>query len=96
MGFGLMGLSSAYGAVEPTEKRLKVLDRAYELGERFWDSADVYRDSEDLVGEWFKRTGKRGDVGSSPCPKPSAKKALEKRRPQRDGILSTLFIEKQG
>lgn len=41
MGLGLMGLSTAYGAVGPTEERLKVLDRAYELGERFWDSADV-------------------------------------------------------
>lgn len=57
-----MGLSSAYGAVESTEERLKVLDRAYELGETFWDSADVYADSEDLVGEWFKRSGKRNDV----------------------------------
>ena len=41
MGFGLMGLSIAYGAVESTEERLKVLDRAYEMGETFWDSADV-------------------------------------------------------
>lgn len=41
LGFGLMGLSGAYGTIESTEDRLKVLDRAYELGERFWDSADV-------------------------------------------------------
>lgn len=41
MGFGLMGLSSAYGAVESTEERLKVLDRAVRLGETFWDTADV-------------------------------------------------------
>ena len=41
LGFGLMGLSGAYGAVESTEDRLRVLDRAYELGETFWDSADV-------------------------------------------------------
>ncbi|KAL8882391.1 MAG: hypothetical protein Q9198_000608 [Flavoplaca austrocitrina] len=62
LGFGLMGLSGAYGAVDSTEDRLKVLDRAYELGETFWDSADVYADSEELVGEWFKRNGKRGDI----------------------------------
>ncbi|KAL8674741.1 MAG: hypothetical protein Q9168_000825 [Polycauliona sp. 1 TL-2023] len=62
LGFGLMGLSGAYGTIEPTEDRLKVLDRAYELGERFWDSADVYADSEELVGQWFKRTGKRDDI----------------------------------
>ncbi|KAL9038099.1 MAG: hypothetical protein Q9214_005417 [Letrouitia sp. 1 TL-2023] len=41
MGFGLMGLSIAYGDAGPTEERLKVLDRAYELGETFWDSADA-------------------------------------------------------
>lgn len=41
MGFGLMGLSIAYGDSGSTEERLKVLDRAYELGETFWDSADV-------------------------------------------------------
>ncbi|KAL9632557.1 MAG: hypothetical protein Q9204_003735 [Flavoplaca sp. TL-2023a] len=68
LGFGLMGLSGAYGAVNSTEDRLKVLDRAYELGETFWDSADVrkprtvYADSEELVGEWFKRNGKRDDI----------------------------------
>ncbi|KAI4268923.1 MAG: hypothetical protein L6R38_007677 [Xanthoria sp. 2 TBL-2021] len=62
LGFGLMGLSGAYGTIESTEDRLKVLDRAYELGERFWDSADVYADSEDLVGEWFRRNGKRDDI----------------------------------
>ena len=62
MGFGLMGLSAVYGQVGSDEGRMKVLDRAYELGERFWDSADAYADSEDLVGKWFKRTGKRDEV----------------------------------
>ena len=62
MGFGLMGLSIAYGAPGSDEERLKILDRAYELGERFWDSADVYGDNEDLLGKWFKRTGKREEV----------------------------------
>ena len=34
-----MGLSAFYGKPEPDEERFKVLDRAYELGERFWDTA---------------------------------------------------------
>ena len=38
LGFGLMGLSSFYGATESDELRFKVLDRAIELGETFWDS----------------------------------------------------------
>ena len=62
LGFGLMGLSIGYGVVPSDENRLALLDRAYELGSRFWDSSDVYGDSEALVGKWFKRTGKRDDV----------------------------------
>ncbi|KAL8689108.1 MAG: hypothetical protein Q9218_005143 [Villophora microphyllina] len=62
LGFGAMGLSAFYGAPAADEERFKVLDRAYELGETFWDSADIYMDSEDLLGKWFKRTGKRSEI----------------------------------
>ncbi|KAK4693869.1 pyridoxine 4-dehydrogenase, partial [Lecanoromycetidae sp. Uapishka_2] len=62
LGFGAMGLSAFYGKPEPDEERFKVLDRAYELGEHFWDSADIYQDNEDLIGKWFKRTGKRDEI----------------------------------
>ena len=41
MGFGLMGLSAFYGAPETDEARFRVLDRAWEMGETFWDSADM-------------------------------------------------------
>lgn len=44
LGFGTMGLSAFYGAPASDEERFKVLDRAYELGETNWDSADVYMD----------------------------------------------------
>ncbi|CAG1960988.1 unnamed protein product [Fusarium graminearum] len=54
VGFGLMGLSIAYGAAEPDEERLKVLDRAWELGCTNWDTANIYGDNEDLIGKWFK------------------------------------------
>ena len=57
-----MGLSGFYGEIESDEGRFKVLDKAYEMGETFWDTADVYADSEDLIGKWFKRTGKRNDI----------------------------------
>ncbi len=39
IGFGLMGLSYAYGFAGSDEDRFKVLDRAYELGCTNWDSA---------------------------------------------------------
>jgi aryl-alcohol dehydrogenase-like predicted oxidoreductase len=41
IGFGSMGLSSAYGKPEPDEARFKVLDRASELGSTFWDTSDA-------------------------------------------------------
>ncbi|KAJ7281059.1 NADP-dependent oxidoreductase domain-containing protein [Mycena rebaudengoi] len=62
IGFGAMGIAGAYGAVGDDEERFKVLDAAYNAGCTFWDTADVYRDSEDLIGKWFKRTGKRDEI----------------------------------
>jgi len=61
-GFGVMGLSSFYGKPGSDEERFEVLDRAHELGQHFWDSADMYGDSEDLLGKWFKKSGKRNDI----------------------------------
>ena len=54
LGFGLMGPSMEHGQDES--------DRALELEERFWDNADVYGDSEDIIGKWFKQTDKRNEV----------------------------------
>ncbi|KAI1154383.1 putative aldo-keto reductase [Nemania diffusa] len=62
LGLGLMGLSSFYGVPPSDEERLKLLDRAYELGCTHWDSAALYGDSEELLGKWFQRTGKRKDI----------------------------------
>ncbi|KAI1078632.1 aldo/keto reductase [Whalleya microplaca] len=62
LGFGLMGLSHAYGRAPGDEERFAILDRAVELGATFWDTADLYADSELLLGKWFKRTGKRDQI----------------------------------
>lgn len=41
LGFGLMGMSmSIYGETVSDEERFKVLDRALELGETFWDTSE--------------------------------------------------------
>ncbi|KZO91918.1 Aldo/keto reductase [Calocera viscosa TUFC12733] len=57
VGFGAMGIGG--GVHGPTgmslDERLKVLDRAFELGCTFWDTANIYGDSEALIGEWFRR-----------------------------------------
>ncbi len=39
-----------------------MLDKTFELGERFWDSADAYNDNEELIGKWFAKTGNRDKV----------------------------------
>jgi len=41
IGFGAMGISAFYGKPDEDFKRLQVLDRAYELGSRHWDTADM-------------------------------------------------------
>lgn len=39
LGFGLMGLSGFYGTPPNDEERFQLLDRAFELGETFWDTS---------------------------------------------------------
>ena len=41
LGFGLMGLShDTYGSIPSDEESFAILDRAYELGARSWDSSE--------------------------------------------------------
>ncbi|KAI6043906.1 NADP-dependent oxidoreductase domain-containing protein [Pisolithus marmoratus] len=62
IGFGAMGISAFYGPTEPDEERFKVLDAAFDYGCTFWDTANIYGDSEELLGKWFKHTGKRASI----------------------------------
>ncbi|OJT15659.1 Aldo-keto reductase yakc [NADP(+)] [Trametes pubescens] len=62
IGYGAMGIAAIYGDKLTEEERFKVLDTLYELGCTNWDTADIYADSEDLIGKWFKRTGKRNEI----------------------------------
>ncbi|CAF0897401.1 unnamed protein product [Rotaria sordida] len=55
IGYGAMGLSAFYGSCASDEERFKVLDRAIELGSNFIDTADVYGDSEELIGKYLKK-----------------------------------------
>ena len=55
--------SAFYGQPKPDEERFKVLDKVYDEGDLFWDTADMYQDSEDLLGKWFKlNPGKRDHI----------------------------------
>ncbi|KAF9048237.1 Aldo/keto reductase [Hymenopellis radicata] len=63
IGYGSMGLSGGfYGAADSDEERFKVLDAAHAKGCTFWDTAHIYGDSEELLGKWFKHSGKRSDI----------------------------------
>ncbi|KAG9120650.1 hypothetical protein FRC07_003786 [Ceratobasidium sp. 392] len=63
IGFGAMGIGGfAYGKAEDDEARFQVFDKLVELGCTNWDTADIYGDSEELIGKWFKRTGKRNQI----------------------------------
>ena len=55
IGFGMMGLSGTYGAFPSDEERFKILDQAIELGCTHFDTSDIYGDSEDLLGKYFKK-----------------------------------------
>ncbi|KAF2848934.1 aldo/keto reductase-like protein [Plenodomus tracheiphilus IPT5] len=63
LGFGLMGLSAFYGDLKPDSERLAILDHAHKVGERFWDTSDLYGDNEVLLGKWFAANpDKRKDI----------------------------------
>ncbi|KDQ50793.1 hypothetical protein JAAARDRAFT_164409 [Jaapia argillacea MUCL 33604] len=62
IGYGAMGIAAFYGTVESDEERFKVFDALLEKGCTNWDTANVYADSEELIGKWFKRTGKRDQI----------------------------------
>lgn len=39
-----------------------MLEHALNIGFTFWDTSDIYGDNEDLLGEWFKMSGRRSEV----------------------------------
>jgi diketogulonate reductase-like aldo/keto reductase len=57
-----MSLGSVYGSAGTIEDKVAFLEHAHAIGSRFWDTADVYFDSEDAVGAWVKESGNRDDV----------------------------------
>ncbi|KAJ5810446.1 NADP-dependent oxidoreductase domain-containing protein [Penicillium pulvis] len=62
VGLGLMSIGDVYGSAGTLEDKIAILEHAHATGQRFWDTADLYADSEDVVGEWVQRSGKRNDI----------------------------------
>ncbi|KAG6908481.1 hypothetical protein DXG01_004484 [Tephrocybe rancida] len=61
IGFGAMSMGAAYGKVDEEEAFI-TLTHAADRGMTFWDTADIYGDSEKLLGRWFSQTGRRSDI----------------------------------
>ncbi|OOF90912.1 hypothetical protein ASPCADRAFT_10053 [Aspergillus carbonarius ITEM 5010] len=62
IGLGTMSLGGAYNQHNTLTEKLAFLSHAHSMGQTFWDTADIYFSSEAVIGEWFKRTGKRDDI----------------------------------
>lgn len=65
IGLGLGSLGGFYGPAGTLDEKVGVLEHAYSAGVRFWDMADVYADSEEVVGEWVRRAGNDTTTTSS-------------------------------
>ena len=50
-----MVLSIFYGTPASDDELFKVFDRVIQLGSTYIDTADMYGDSEDLLGKYFKK-----------------------------------------
>ena len=51
-----------FGIATPPDEAAAMLARALDAGITLVDTADVYRESEQVVGEVLERTGRRDDV----------------------------------
>ncbi|KII90975.1 hypothetical protein PLICRDRAFT_39564 [Plicaturopsis crispa FD-325 SS-3] len=58
IGYGAM----PYGKVGTSDDFLTFFDEVYSRGCTFWDTADIYGNSEELIGKWFIKTGKRKQI----------------------------------
>ncbi|KZT35662.1 aldo-keto reductase, putative [Sistotremastrum suecicum HHB10207 ss-3] len=63
LGFGAMGISAFYSTGKTTdEEALDLLSHIADARCTFWDTSDIYGNNEDIIGEWFKKTGRRKEI----------------------------------
>ncbi|KAF7968831.1 hypothetical protein HWV62_29238 [Athelia sp. TMB] len=62
LGFGTMGIGAWYGPTPDEAASMDVLSYAADRGVTFWDTADIYKTSEETLGNWFAKTGRRSDI----------------------------------
>ncbi|KAL1593754.1 hypothetical protein SLS60_010486 [Paraconiothyrium brasiliense] len=64
IGLGCMGMSisAVTGEQRNEEEIYNTLTTAADMGITFWDTSDFYFDNEELLGEWFSKTGRRNEI----------------------------------
>ncbi|EED83286.1 predicted protein [Postia placenta Mad-698-R] len=62
IGFGAMGLGAFYGKRADEKQAFETLSYAADRGVTFWDTADIYGNSEETLGKWFAQTGRRSEI----------------------------------
>ena len=45
------------------DERIDFIEEVHKRGCLNWDTAEGYADSEELIGKWIAKSGKRNDVG---------------------------------
>ncbi|KIJ49940.1 hypothetical protein M422DRAFT_777270, partial [Sphaerobolus stellatus SS14] len=62
IGLGAMSLGTfLYGSTDKDES-FKMLSFTADRGVTFWDTSDIYGDSEEVLGKWFTTTGRRSEI----------------------------------
>ncbi|KAI5120877.1 hypothetical protein M0805_008249 [Coniferiporia weirii] len=61
VGLGTMGMGAWYGKTDK-DAAYESLTYAADRGMTFWDTADIYGTPEQLIGEWFAKSGRRADI----------------------------------
>ncbi|KLO06560.1 Aldo/keto reductase [Schizopora paradoxa] len=61
IGLGTMGIGAFYGSTDHNAAN-EALTYAADHGVTFWDCADVYGDTEEVLGRWFTSTGRRSEI----------------------------------
>jgi aryl-alcohol dehydrogenase-like predicted oxidoreductase len=64
IGLGCMGMSISLmlSTGRDEEEVFQTLTKAADLGITFWDTSDAYLDNEEIIGKWFRDTGRRDEI----------------------------------
>lgn len=80
LGYGCYALSGAYGKAPDAQTSVRLLEYAYELGIRFFDTAQGYDETEALLGKALGKRRKEAFIASKVSPAPGGRPSLTRER----------------